>query len=89
MMGLFERLGGMSAMPAPTMPPALRQAMQTVNMIKAARDPQAMLEQVLRQNPAMYQAAQYVRDNGGDPKAAAEKLAAERGIDLQAYMAGR
>ena len=38
--------------------------------------------QMLSQNPAMKQAMQYVQQNGGDYKAAAEKLAQEKGVDL-------
>lgn len=51
-------------------------------MIKNVKNPQAMLEQMLSQrNPQLQQAMDYVKNNGGDPKSAFEKLAAERGID--------
>ena len=32
-------------------------------------------------NPQLTQALEYVKQNGGDPKTAFEKLAAEKGID--------
>ena len=35
-----------------------------------------------QRNPAMMQALDYIRQHGNDPKAACEKLAAEKGIDL-------
>lgn len=51
-------------------------------MLKAAKNPQAMAQQIINQNPAMRQAVQYVSQNGGDYKAAAQKLAQEKGVDL-------
>ena len=44
------------------------------------------MQQMMGQNPAMRQAMQYIQQNGGNPKTAAEKLAKERGIDLNAVM---
>lgn len=53
-----------------------------MSVVKNAKNPQALLEQMLSQkNPQVKQAMDYVKQNGGDPKAAFEKLAAERGID--------
>ena len=47
-----------------------------------SENPQALLQQMLAQkNPQLQQALDYVQKNGGDPKAAFEKLAAEKGID--------
>lgn len=40
-----------------------------------------MQQLISQKNPQMMQAIKYVKDNGGDPKAAFEKLAAENGID--------
>lgn len=54
--------------------------------IRAARDPQAMAQQMIMQNPALQRAMQYVRQNGGDPRAAAEKLMRENGIDINQIM---
>ena len=67
-------------------PPQLRNLSQTVNMLRNARNPQALVQQMMGQNPAMRQAMQYIQQNGGNPKTAAEKLAKERGIDLNAVM---
>ena len=50
--------------------------------IKGLKNPQAYLEQMLAEkNPQLTQAMEYVKQNGGNPKAAFEKLAAERGIN--------
>lgn len=59
----------------------LGQIRNMVNLIKNARNPQALLNNMISQNPQMKQAIQYVNDNGGNPKAAFEKLAKEQGID--------
>ena len=64
--------------------PHLGQLRQMIGMIKNAGNPQALMQQMMQQNnPAMSQAMQYIKDNGGDPKAACEKLASEKGINLQ------
>ena len=53
----------------------------TVMILKNAKNPQALFQNMIAQNPKMRQAIDYVKENGGDPKAAFEKLAAEKGID--------
>lgn len=52
-----------------------------IGMIRNASDPQALLSQMMQQNPGMSQAMDYVRQHGNDPKAAFEQLAKERGIN--------
>lgn len=54
---------------------------QMIGMIRNASDPQALLSQMMQQNPGMSQAMDYVRQHGNDPKAAFEQLAKERGIN--------
>lgn len=55
---------------------------QMIGAIKNAGNPQALLQQMMQQqNPGLAQAMDYVRQHGGDPKAAFEALAAEKGID--------
>ena len=68
------------------LPPQLRQLKQMLGMARNAGNPQALLQQMLQQNPAMSQAMQYVQQMGGDPKAVAEQLARERGVDINAIM---
>lgn len=52
-----------------------------INTIKAANNPEAMFNQMMNQNPNMRQAMDYVRQNGGDYKQAAQKLMNERGLN--------
>ena len=54
-----------------------------IGMIRNMQNPQAMAEQMIRNNPTMTQALQYIQQNGGNPKQACEKLAAEKGFDLK------
>ena len=64
-------------------PQALGQIRQLVSQLRSLSNPQAALQQMMQQrNPAMMQALDYIRQHGNDPKAACEKLAAEKGIDL-------
>ena len=54
-----------------------------IGMMRNMQNPQAMVEQMIRNNPNMMQALQYIQANGGNPKEACEKLADERGFDLK------
>lgn len=49
-------------------------------------NPQMALQNMLAQNPNMKQAMDYVNQNGGNPKAAFEKLAHENGINPDEIM---
>lgn len=67
--------------------PNLSQIQNLAQTIKNVKNPQALLQQMLAQkNPQLQQAMDYVNQNGGDPKAAFEKLAAEKGIDPEEVM---
>ena len=62
----------------------LQQIKQMIGTIKSASNPKALIENMMRQNnPALSKAMDYIKQNGGDPKAACEALAKERGIDLK------
>ena len=62
--------------------PSLAGIQNLARTIKGLKNPQAYLEQMLAEkNPQLTQAMEYVRQNGGNPKAAFEKLAAEKGIN--------
>ena len=50
-------------------------------MVKSSRNPQAMLQQLINQNPQVQNVMKYVNDNGGDPKTAFYKMAEEKGVD--------
>lgn len=61
----------------------LSQIKNMMNMIRSARNPQAMLQSMMRNNPQMRQVMDLINQSGGDPKAAFYKLAQEKGIDPQ------
>ena len=66
--------------------PQLGQLRQMIGMIRGASNPQALFEQMMKQNnPAMSKAMDYIKQCGGDPKAACEKLAAEKGVNLKDF----
>ena len=66
------------------MNPQMRAMLQ---MFKNGMNPQSMMQSMMSaRNPQVAQAMQYVRDNGGDAKAAFYKLAAEKGADPEAVM---
>ena len=76
---ILQMLGGQSAQT-----PQLGQLRQMIGMIRGASNPQALLSQMIQQsNPAMIQAIDYIRQHGGNPKAACEALAKEKGISLK------
>ena len=50
-------------------------------MLKSAGNPQAMLSQMMANNPQYAQVQELVKASGGDAKAAFYKLAQERGVD--------
>ena len=52
-----------------------------VDLVKTARNPQAMLAQMMGNNPAMAQAQALIRESGGDPQKAFFALAKKQGID--------
>ena len=51
------------------------------NMLKSARNPQAMLQQMMSNNPQYKQVMQLVNDNNGDAKKAFYSLADQMGVD--------
>lgn len=71
------------------MMPQLEQIKQVKNMVgllRNASNPDALLQMMIQQNPQMQKAVDYIKSNGGDPKAAFEKLASENGIDPNQIM---
>ena len=63
--------------------PQLGQLRQMVSMIKSAGNPQALMQQLMQQrSPQLAQALDYVKQHGGDARAACEALAKEKGINL-------
>ena len=52
-----------------------------MNMVRSARNPQAMLDSMIKSNPQMQEVMNYVRASGGDPRQAFYKMAQEKGVD--------
>ena len=53
----------------------------TVSLLKNAKNPAALMQSLIQQNPEYKRAADYIQSCGGDPKKAFEQLAREKGID--------
>lgn len=51
-------------------------------MLKNAKNPQALMMSI----PGGKEAAEYIKNCGGDPQKALEQLARERGIDIDQIM---
>lgn len=67
-----------------TVSPQVAQIKQMIGAIRSAGNPQAILQQMMQQrNPQLMQAIEYVKQHGGDAKAACEALAKEKGISMQ------
>ena len=54
---------------------------KVIGTLKASKNPAELIKSMIAQNPAYKNALEYIQANGGDPKAACEKLAREQGID--------
>lgn len=52
-----------------------------MDTIKSSQNPQAMMQNMMAQNPNYKQVMDYVNQNGGDPKSAFYKMAQEKGVD--------
>lgn len=55
--------------------------MGMINMIRNARNPQQMMNQLAQTNPQMQQVMSVINKNGGDAKKAFYAMAQERGVD--------
>lgn len=55
--------------------------MSVVNMVRAAKNPNIMLQQLASQNPKVANAMNLINQNGGDPKRAFYSEAQRLGID--------
>lgn len=54
---------------------------QMFNMVRNARNPQAMMSDLVNSNPQMRQVMDIVKSSGGDPRAAFYKMAQQKGVD--------
>ena len=61
--------------------PGMAQIRQMMSMERTAGNPQAMLTQMMQNNPQLQNAMRLVKQAGGDPKKAFYDLAQQRGVD--------
>ena len=52
-----------------------------LNMVRAAQNPQLMMNQLMQKNPMYSQVQQIIQQNGGDPQKAFYSLAQQMGVD--------
>ena len=52
-----------------------------MNMMRNANNPQAMMSQIMQNNPNYNQAMKIIEENGGDAKAAFYNLAEQNGVN--------
>ena len=69
---ILQQLGGV------TIPPQIRQMIQ---MVRSAGNPQAIIGQLMQNNPQMQQVMDLIKASGNDPKRAFYALAEQKGID--------
>lgn len=63
------------------LPGNLGQIKQMIQMVKSARNPQAMMNQLIQSNPNLKNVMQIVNQSGGDPQKAFYELAKQKGIN--------
>lgn len=66
--------------------PAIAQLKSAINLMKSAKNPELLMQNMISQNPQVKQAMDYVNANGGNAKEAFYKLAKEKGIDPSAIL---
>ena len=52
-----------------------------MQMVKSARNPQAMISQIMQNNPQLKQVMDFVNQNGGDPQKAFYQMAEQKGVN--------
>ena len=62
--------------------PQLGQIKNMIAMLRNASNPQALMQQMMQNNPAISKATEYIKQHGGNAKTACEALAKEKGINL-------
>ena len=66
---------------------SLSQIKQMMNLVKSAQNPQAMLNQMVQNNPGMRQVMNLINQSGGDPRTAFYQMAEAQGIDPEQILA--
>jgi len=63
--------------------PMMSKVKQLMGMVNGSQNPQAMLNQMMMQNPQLKQVMDYVQQSGGDPKTAFYSMADKMGVNPQ------
>ena len=66
--------------------PAMGQIKNMIGMIKSAQNPQALINQMMMNNPNMKRVMQIVNQYGGDANRAFQEMAQQNGINPQEIM---
>ena len=66
--------------------PRMAQIKQITNVVRAARNPQAALMNMMGNNPQMKQVQAIIQQRGGDPMQAFRAMAEENGLDPDEIM---
>lgn len=61
--------------------PMAARAKQLMDMVRASGNPQAMLNQLVTQNPQFRQVMDIIQQHGGDPMAAFRAVAEQKGVN--------
>lgn len=61
--------------------PMMSQIKQMIGMINSAGNPQAMMNQMIANNPQFKQVMDLINQSGGDPRKAFYALAEQKGVD--------
>ena len=61
----------------------IQQIKGLMNQVKAAQNPQLMLNQLISTNPQLQNALNFIKQNGGDPRTAFFNYARQQGINPQ------
>lgn len=64
----------------------LGQIKNMMRLMRASRNPQAAVQELMRSNPQMQQAALLIQQAGNDPKRAFYELARQKGADPEAIL---
>ena len=61
--------------------PVLQTIFQMFGMVKASKNPQAVLQQLTKSDPRMQEVMNVIQQNGGNAKAVFYSLAKQKGVD--------
>lgn len=63
--------------------PMMQKVKQMMGIVNGSQNPQALLNQMIMQNPQLKQVMDYVQQSGGDPKTAFYSMADKMGVNPQ------